>query len=178
MMAYDYEDDSSRSQNPAKQAQPSKFVSLNYKLALATWFVPVIVVGLVMAAINLRSYDTVMSLNYANEEDFLRTEQRTARGWPYVLASVERATSRWSLNTFGIVVDGIIALAAMIITAGTSRFFAAFVDNDVNMPLQTQMQRLLRGNSRKAAPQRSAPSSRKTGSGPPRVRRRSRPVDE
>jgi hypothetical protein len=178
MMAYNYEDDSPVSQNPARQSQPYEVVSFNYKLALAIWFVPALLVGMVMAAINLRSYDTVLSINLEDGDDILRTEQRTARGWPYVLASVAPSTKRWTLCWFGIIIDGIIALAAMIITAGTSRFVAAFVDYDVNKPIQKQVHRLLRGKPKKVAPKRSAPSGRMPTSGPPRVRRPQRPPDD
>ena len=147
-------------------------------MLLAIWLVPGILVGLLMTGVNLRTYDTVLSINPEDGDDFLRAEQRTARGWPYVLASVDPSTKRWSLNGFGIVVDGIIVLAAMIITAGTSRFVAAFVDYDVNKPIQKQVQRLLHGKPKKAAPKRSAPSGRMPASGAPRVRRPRRPADD
>lgn len=174
-MAYDYEDDSPRPQTPARE--PVDYFSYSYKMALAIWIVPAIVVGMMMAAINLRTYDTVLVINPEDGDDFLKSEQRIARGWPYVLASVERSSSRWALNGFGFCIDGIIALAAMIITAGTSRYVAAFVDYDVNKPIQKQVHKLFRGRPKKAAPKRSAPSGRMPMTGAPKVRRPKPPLD-
>src|SRR5579864_8913621 len=105
-MAYDYEDDSRHEQTPVRQS--AEFISTSYKTALAIWIVPAIVVGMLMTALNLRSYDTVLSINLEDGDDFMRTEQRKACGWPYVLASVGPSSHRWTLSGFGVVVDGII----------------------------------------------------------------------
>ena len=175
-MAYDYEDESPYSQTPARQ--PVDFLSLSYKMALAIWIVPAILAGMLMAAINVPSHDAFLSINPEDGEDFLRTEWRSARGWPCVLASEDPATRRWTLHGFGIFIDVTVVIAAMAITGGSTRFLAAFVDYEVNRPIQKQVRRLLRGNP-KPAPKRSGSSGRASSSGgPPRVRRPRRPTDD
>ena len=69
---------------------------------------------------------------------------------------------------FGIVVDGIIVLAAAIITGATTRFIAAFVDYDVNRPIQKQVHRLFQTHPKPAA-------RHSRSDGPARSRRRYRP---
>jgi hypothetical protein len=165
-MAYEFDDDLPRAQRPVRQAP--EVLSTTYITALVVWFGPAILVGMLMLALNLSSYDTILSLNLEDGEDFMRTEQRKACGWPYVLASVVPATQRWSLSMFGVVTDVIIALAAMIITAGTCRFVAAFVDDTVNKPIHKQVRRILRGRPNRT---QSGTSSRTSPPGSARARR-------
>lgn len=176
-MAYDYKDDAPPERNPVRE--PAEVFSTSYQAALAIWIVPAIVVGMLMAGLNLRSYDTVLSINLEDGDDFLRTEQRKACGWPYVLASVAPSSRRWTLSGFGVAMDGIILLAAMVITAGTTRFIGACVDEEVSDPIPKQVRRLFRGRTKKVKSKRSAPSGRLSPSdGAPRVRRPKRPVDD
>lgn len=170
-MAYDYESGSSRSESRARQ--PADAHSSSYRMALAIWIAPAIVTGLLMIALNLRKYDTVLAINYESDE-FLQTQQRTACGWPYVIASSDPATGRWSLSGFGVSVDGIIVFAAVVIAGATSRYIAAFVDYDVNRPIQKQVQWLFHSKSKKAAPK----PKRSSASGAPRHRRPRRPTDD
>ena len=133
---------------------------------------------MLMGMLNLRTYDSFVSINPEDGDDFMRTEQRTGCGWPYVLASQDPSTRRWTLSGFGVVIDGIITLAAMIITAGTSRFVAAFIDENVSEPIPKQVRRMLRGKPKKVTAKRSRLSGRMPSSGPPRARRPTRPVDD
>ena len=161
----DYDDDSRRSRDSVDA--PTRGASSSYQVALAIWLVPPLLAAFLMLCLNLRTYESMININYGTD-DFLEMENRTGCGWPYVLASVEPATRRWRLNGFGIVVDGIILLAAAIITGATTRFIAAFVDYDVNRPIQKQVRGLLQSHPRPAA-KRSRPN------GPARARRRYRP---
>src|SRR5262249_32329576 len=115
-MAYNYDSESSRSENQARR--PANAGSSSYHIALAIWIAPAIVTGLLMIALNLRKYDTVLSLNY-EEDEFMKAQQRTALGWPYVIASADPATGRWTLSGFGVSVDSIIVFAAVVIAGAT-----------------------------------------------------------
>lgn len=175
-MAYDDEDGAPDEQGPARQ--PAETFPTTYQMALAIWVGPALIVGMLLGMLNLRTYDGFISINPDDGDDFMRTEQRPACGWPYVLASQSPSTKRWVLSGFGVVVDGIIVLAAMIITAGTTRFVAAIVDENVSEPIPKQIRQFLHGKPKKVAAKRSAPSGRMPSSGPPRVRRPKRPQDD
>jgi len=175
-MGYDDEGDLPNEQRHPRQHSAS--LSTSYQMALAVWIGPALIVGVLMGMLNLRTYDSMISINPEDGENFLRTEERTGCGWPYVLASQNPSTKRWSLVGFGVVVDGIIVFAAMVITAGTSRFMAAIVDDEVSEPIPKQIRRILRGKSKKVASKRSTPSGRMPSSGSPRARRPKRPADD
>src|SRR5437867_786038 len=72
-MANDYEDDLSRTEPPIRQARD---LSSNYLMALAVWLGPSIVVGMLLFALNVSSYDTILS----SGDEFMQTEQRRICG--------------------------------------------------------------------------------------------------
>jgi len=175
-MTYDDERQLPNANGPGQRASES--FPTTYQTALAIWVGPALVVGMLMGTLNLRTYDSMISINPDDGEDFMRTEQRTGCGWPYVLASEHPATKSWSLVGFGLVIDGIIVFAAMVITAGTTRFVGAIIDDKVSEPIPKQIRRFLRGRPQKVAPKRSGPSGRRPSSGAAPVRRPRRPVDD
>ena len=160
-----YEDEYPRARSSASSNDAG--VAPSYIVALMVWFIPPLVAGVLMLALNLRMYQNFTSINPEGEE-FLKAENQTACGWPYVMATRDPQTRNWVLNGFGVTIDGIIVLAAACIVGAAFRFVAAFVDYDVNLPIQRQVHQLFR---RRPKPTRTRPRS----AGPVRRRRPNRP---
>ena len=113
----------------------------NYYAALGLWFVPPLIAGAVLIWANLQVHPGVASINYGSVGLGVQFEERPTIGWPSILASQNRASNNWELDTGGFFTDCLCAILAVYISSLMSAHMAQRMHREVTQKFKRRMRR-------------------------------------